>query len=163
MSTRQGPPHGPFRYTLPIDVRFRDTDAMGHVNNAVYLTYFESARAGYYRVVTGQSFAAATENPHSIILAHARVEFRSPAFFGESLFVACRVSWASRTSFGMEYSITSGEGPLGAGRVVADGETVQVMFDYAANRPIRLPAELLGQLAEFEGHEIPARPAGTSQ
>ena len=44
---------GGFRYRRPIEVRFGDTDAMGHVNNAAYLTYCEMARAGYYETVTG--------------------------------------------------------------------------------------------------------------
>jgi acyl-CoA thioester hydrolase len=38
-----------FRFNYPIEVRFSDTDAMGHVNNAVYLTYFEQARLAYWR------------------------------------------------------------------------------------------------------------------
>ena len=156
--TRGAPPDGTFRFRQPIDVRFRDTDAMGHVNNAVYLTYFEAARAGYYHAVTGQTFEAATENPHSIIVAHARVEYRTPAFFGETLLVECGAAWVSRSSFALEYRVTAAESSRGAGRVVADGETVQVMFDYAAGRPTRLPEELRRQLTEFEGREIPSRP-----
>ena len=128
---------------------------MGHVNNAVYLTYFESARAGYYRAVTGHAFEAASENPHSIILAHARVEYRSPAFFGETLLVECRATWVSRSSFGLAYRVSAAESTRGAGRAVADGETVQVIFDYAASRPTRLPGELLAQLEAFEGAPIP--------
>ena len=147
-------------HTLRLRVRHHEMDAFGHVNNAVYLTYFEAARAGYYRAVTGQVFEAATENPHSIILAHARVEYRTPAFFGETLGVECRASWVSRSSFALEYRVIATESARGAGRVVADGETVQVMFDYATGRPTRLPAELLRQLTEFEGGEIPARPRG---
>ncbi len=38
-----------FHYLTPFDVRFRDLDSLGHVNNAVYLTYFEIARIGYWR------------------------------------------------------------------------------------------------------------------
>src|SRR3989304_4807126 len=90
----------PLRFPIPIEVRFRDTDAMGHVNNAVYLTYFEQARAGYYRAVTGRSFEGIEENPESIILAHAPGEVRSPAFFGERLVAQCRATGASRPAVG---------------------------------------------------------------
>ena len=45
-----------FAYEHPVEVRFVDTDAFGHVNNATYLSYFEAARAGYYAKVAGQPF-----------------------------------------------------------------------------------------------------------
>ena len=157
MGSDEAPRSDGFRFALPIEVRFRDTDAMGHVNNAVYLTYFESARAGYYRAVTGRVFEAATDNPHSIILAHARVDYRSPAFFGETLIVECRTTWVSRSSFALEYRVSTGESPRGSGRAVADGETIQVIFDYAAGRPTRMPPDLFAQLAAYEGREIPVR------
>jgi len=154
----------PFRFRIPIEVRFRDTDAMGHVNNAVYLTYFEQARAGYYRAVTGRSFEGIGEHPVSIILAHAAVDFRSQAWFGERLLVACRTSWVGRSSFALSYRITAGEdSPRGAGRLVAEGETILVTFDYATQRPVPIPDELLAQMAAFEGGPIPPRPARTAE
>jgi acyl-CoA thioester hydrolase len=149
-----------FRYQLPVQVRFRDTDAMGHVNNAVYLTYFESARAGYYRAVTGRSFEGIDEHPVSLILARATVDFRAQTFFGETLLVACRTSWLGRSSFGTSYRITAAaDSPRGGGRLVAEGETILVTFDYDAQRAVPIPADLLGQLQDFEGGPIPTRAA----
>jgi acyl-CoA thioester hydrolase len=148
-----------YRYRLPVQVRFRDTDAMGHINNAVYLTYFESARAGYYRAVTGRSFEGIDEHPVSLILARATVDFRAQAYFGETLLVACRTSWLGRSSFCTAYRITAAEDTVrGAGRLIAEGETVLVTFDYAAQRPVPIPADLLAQLQAFEGGPIPPRP-----
>ena len=98
---------GPFRYALPIETRFRDTDAMGHINNAVYLTYFEAARAGYYKAVTGRDFEGISDDPVSIILAHASVDFRSQAWYGERLLVACRTTWAGHSSFAFGYRVTA--------------------------------------------------------
>ena len=150
---------GPFRYALPIETRFRDTDAMGHINNAVYLTYFEAARAGYYKAVTGRDFEGISDDPVSIILAHASVDFRSQAWYGERLLVACRTTWAGHSSFAFGYRVTAeADSKRGAGRLVAEGETVLVMFDYAAQRPTRIPATLLRQMADFEGGPIPPRP-----
>jgi len=152
---------GDFRYVHPIEVRFRDTDAMGHVNNAVYLTYFETARAGYYRAVTGRTFETVAETETSMIMAHCRIEYRAPAFFGETLLVACRPGWVSRSSFSLEYRVSAaGDSPRGAGRLLADGESIQVMYDYRAERPMRMPQELLRLLAAYEGRPIPPRPAG---
>jgi acyl-CoA thioesterase FadM len=64
-----------------------------------------------------------------------------------------------RSSFALSYRITAGEdSPRGAGRLVAEGETILVTFDYATQRPVRIPDELLAQLAAFEGVPIPPRP-----
>ncbi len=160
MTPRAAPPEGAFRYVHPIEVRFRDTDAMGHVNNAVYLTYFETARAGYYRAVTGRTFETVAESETSMIMAHTRLEFRAPAFFGETLLVVCRTGWVSSSSFSLEYRVTAADdSPRGPGRLIADGESIQVMYDYANARSMRLPPEMVAQLEAYEGHPIPPRPA----
>ena len=160
MSRRSEPPEGPFRYRLSIDVRFADTDAMGHVNNAVYLSYFEMARAGYYRTVTGSTFGiGATSHDRSFILAEARITYTSPVLFGEPLVCECRVGWMGRSSFSMEYRLQAEASPFGWTRLVAHGETVQVMYDYAAGRVQSLPSELLAMAEVYEGRTIPSREA----
>ena len=157
---RPSEPTGTFRFRLPIETRFRDTDAMGHVNNAVYLTYFEMARAAYYREVTGATFgigAETGEGARSFILAEARVTFASPAFFGEPLEVETRVDWVGRSSFGMAYRLTAGASPRGPAHLVAFGETAQVMYEYGRARVRRLPAELVALFEAYEGRPIPRR------
>jgi hypothetical protein len=64
---------GDFRFRRPIEVRFADTDAMRHVNNAKYLTYCESARLRYWTDVTGQGFSEGNVGAESLILAEARI------------------------------------------------------------------------------------------
>jgi len=68
---------GPFKHTVEIEVRFADTDAMRHVNNAKYLTYCEIARIRYWTDVTGESFALGDEGAESLILAEARITYRA--------------------------------------------------------------------------------------
>ena len=154
---RPDSPSGAFRYQHRIEVRFRDTDALGHVNNAVYLTYFEAARAGYYRAVTGSTFGFGEEAQHFII-ASASVNYRAPAFFGETLLVECRIGWASRSSFSLEYRLSAEASDIAAARQVADGESVQVMYDFATSRATRVPADLLQSFAAYEGRAVPPRP-----
>jgi len=158
MGTRRGHVEGEFAYEHPIEVRFVDTDAFGHVNNAVYLSYFEAARAGYYAAVTGIPFGTGeSAGERTFVIAEAHVVYRSPAFFGERLFVACRFDWTGFSSFGIAYRIRAEESALGPARVVADGETVQVFFDLARGRPMKVPADLLAQFEEYEKREIPRR------
>lgn len=164
MGTRRVQVKGEFRYEHHIEVRFVDTDALGHVNNAVYLSYFEAARAGYYAAVTGMPFGTgAHAAERTFVIAEARLVYRAPAFFGETLLVACRFAWASRSSFGLEYRVRADESVVGPARLVADGETVQVMFDLERNRVVRVPGDLLEMLEGYEGHPIARRrPAETA-
>jgi acyl-CoA thioester hydrolase len=159
VSARNRPIEGDFRYRHPVEVRYGDTDALGHVNNATYLSYFEAARAGYYALVAGRPFGTGPDaHRHTFVIAEARVIYRQPAFFGEPLVVEARVSWASRSSFGLEYRVLSEGGPVAPARLVADGETTQVMFDLGTARPSRIPADLLAAMEAFEGRPIPSRP-----
>lgn len=158
MPRRQPPPEGEFRFEQPIEVRFADTDALGHVNNAVYLTYFEAARAGYYAAVAGVPFGTGEKAAErTFVIAEAKIAFRRPAFFGETLVVGCRFSWASRSSFGLEYRIRAEGSVVGEARDIADGNSVQVMFDLTANRVIRVPDDLLAMFEAYEGKPIPRR------
>jgi acyl-CoA thioester hydrolase len=149
---------GEFRYRHPIEVRFNDTDALGHINNAVYLTYFEAARAGYYERLIGRPFGTGEgAELHTFLIAEATVHFRQPGFFGEPVVVECRVPWASRSSFGLEYRVQATGSDAAPARLLADGTTVQVMFDLKAARVTRIPADLRRRFGEFEGRPIPER------
>lgn len=160
MKRRPDPPPGPFVFSRPIEIRFGDTDAMGHVNNATYLTYLEAGRAGYFKAVTGRGFEETLRGAASIVLADVHLDYRAPAFFGEELELACRTTWVSRSSFGMEYRLTAAaDSPYGPGRLIADGDSVQVFYDPQAQRPTRLPADFLRGIEAFEGRPIPPRPA----
>lgn len=158
MSKRSRPPAGPFPYRHPIEVRFADTDALGHVNNAVYLSYFEAARAGYYQAMAGTPFGQGEMAArHTFVIAEARIAWRVPAFFGEPLVCECRVAWVSRSSFGLEYRLSSEGSSVSPARLVADGDSVQVMYDLKAEHVMRVPPDLLDMIDRFEGRPIPRK------
>lgn len=162
MSRRSESPSGEFRYEHPIEVRFVDTDAFGHVNNATFLSYFEAARAGYYARVTGSPFMTGADGlKHTFVIAEARIAYRSPVIFGEPLLAGVRFAWVGGSSFAFEYRIRAESSAVGEARVVADGETLQVMFDLGRNRVMRVPADLIGRFEAFEERAIPRRPAAT--
>ena len=159
MAGRRERIEGEFRYEHPIEVRFVDTDAFGHINNATYLSYFEAARAGYYAQVMGAPFGTGDKaSERTFVIAEAHVFYRAPAFYGEQLLVGCRFSWTGRSSFGLEYVVRAEESLVAPARVVADGSTVQVMFDIEKNRVMRVPADLIAMFERFEGRTFPTRP-----
>jgi acyl-CoA thioester hydrolase len=156
--TARRPRHGALSYRHPIEVRYGDTDALGHVNNAVYLSYFEAARAGYYAAVTGRPFGTGTEaERHLFVIAEACVRYRAPAFFGESLVCEAGVTWVSRSAFGIAYRLLAEGGPIAPARTIAEGETVQVMIDAATERAARVPTALRAAIEAYEGRALPTR------
>ena len=146
---------GTFAHRHPVAVRFADTDAMGHVNNAAYLTYAESARLAYYEGVTGQPLPLATHGAEEgMILAEIRITYRNQAFYGETLIVETRVDRVGRTSFAMVHRLTAPESRYGAARLIAVADSVLVMYDYADERPIPVPGILVEAIETFEGRAL---------
>ena len=117
--------------------RFRDVDALGHVNNAVYLSWIESARIEFMRRLG--AFDSLEEM--AMILARAELDFRSPVSFGEEVEIGVRASRFGSKSFDLEYELRSG------GRLVAEAKTVLVAYDYERREAVAVPDEWRTKLA----------------
>ena len=127
-------------YSHRIEVRFRDCDPYRHVNNAVYFTYFEQAR-----LVMGETLGlrrALEEAGLNLILAHASCDYKVQVVFGDQLEVRVGVARIGGASFTLEMEARR----VRDDAVVATSESVQVVFDYAANRPVRVPDTLREKL-----------------
>jgi acyl-CoA thioester hydrolase len=111
---------GVFPFVQREHVRFRDCDAMGHVNNAVYSTYLEQARIG----ILGDL--------EPFILARVEIDFRAELRAGEDVEVHSRCSKIGNKSFELEHEIRAGA------RVVADAKSVLVGYDYEAGTSVPL-------------------------
>jgi acyl-CoA thioester hydrolase len=140
----------PFRVTHELVPRFRDTDAMGHINNAVYVTYIEVARQEYWRAFSREQDYRRVP----FILAHVTIDFRSEALVREVLVLAIRCGGIGTKSFTFEYEIRERD----SGRLVVEASSVQVCYDYTAKRSVPVPDELRRGLEAFEGRELPAPP-----
>jgi len=130
--------------------RFRDTDAMGHINNAVYVTYLEVARQIYWARLDEHSDYRRVP----FILAHVTIDFRSEALVNEVLEAGIRLAWIGDRSFSFAYRIREKT----TGRTVVEASTVQVCYDYAAKRTIPMPEGLRRSLESFEGRPVPGKP-----
>jgi acyl-CoA thioester hydrolase len=144
---------GDFAHRVDIDVRFADTDAMGHVNNAVYLTYCEMARIRYWTDVTGEPVSAGHEGAESLILAEARITYRAPVFHSETVTVETRATHIGRSSFTLEHRLTAC-GPGGMPRLVATSDSVMVRYDYEADRSAPLGEPFIKAIETFEGRPL---------
>jgi acyl-CoA thioester hydrolase len=132
-------------FTHRLDVRFRDCDPMGHVNNAVYLTYLEQSRLAHWRSLWGfgRPSAAGTVEGQlppgrpGVILARVECDYKRPATYGETLEIRLTIAELGRTSFRYEYEIVDQDG-----RTVLTAKTVQVMYDYSAGKPVPIPDDI---------------------
>src|SRR3954471_15555633 len=131
-----------YPYKIAIEVSFRDLDAMGHVNNAVYFSYMETARIKFLVDL----LAVTSLHDLPVIMAEATCTFKAPAFFGEQLTVGAGISRFGSKSFDMIYRIDAGDG-----RLIALGKSVQVMYDYAAARTIVVPDDFKANVRAFQG------------
>jgi acyl-CoA thioester hydrolase len=110
---------------------------MGHVNNAVYLTYVESARVAFLEHLG----AARTLEELAIIVARVEIDFRAPVRFGDEVEVTVRATRFGEKSFDLEHELRVGE------TVVAEVKTVLVTYDYEQRRPVAIPGEWRDKLA----------------
>jgi acyl-CoA thioester hydrolase len=146
---------GDFAHRHAVEVRLADTDAMGHVNNARYLTYVEIARVAYYEQVTGNALPIGTHGAEEgMILAEIRMTYRSPAFYGEMVTVETRVERIGRTSFGMVHRLTAPESRYGPARLIAVADSVLVSYDYQTESPIPVPDDWRAAMEAFEGRSF---------
>ncbi len=121
---------------LPLATRYADYDTKGHVNNAVFLTYFEMARERAWVEALGG------DADFPFILAEASVRFVSEAKIGDALEIEITTAEVRTKAWVWAYIIRR----AADGAVVAEGRTVQVMFDYAAGRTVPIPDALREQL-----------------
>jgi len=123
------------KHKTPIQLRFKDIDKLGHVNNANYLTFFELARVDYFQAVMGNK--TIDWSIEGIIMATVELTFKQPILLEDEIFV---YTWVSRTgtkSFDMSCSIVKVVN--GTEVEVATGMTVLVCLNYKTGQTIEIP------------------------
>ncbi len=125
-----------FQHKAPLVQRWSDTDAIGHVNNANYLTYFEEARVAFFADVLQWDWSTM-----GVLVAKSIIEYRAPLYYTDTTEIFTRVSRIGSKSFDIEYAIVVDEN-----NIKAFGTTVMVMFDYKKNISVDIPAELRAKM-----------------
>lgn len=142
-------PMSEFRFYYPIDVRYGDLDPQGHLNNAMYLTYFETGRIKYFTHLglfkPGDSFQNI-----GMIMADAQVTFRSAVEYGTSVKVGVRISRLGNKSMNSEYVIVNAE----TGEELATGASVLVGYDYHSGKTCPIPDDWREKISGFEELEM---------
>lgn len=133
-----------FHILVPLTVRWGDLDAYGHVNNAVYFTFCESARIAYFEAVG--VFTLAEAPTHGPVLAQASLNFRRQVRYPAELEAGARATRIGNKSFTLDYAIFD----KADGHIVADGTSANAWIDYATGRAIPLPEAIRQRIRELD-------------
>ena len=132
-----------YRYRSPVEMRWNDLDEVGHVNNAIYLTYFEQARVFYFHESCQWNW-----KDDGVIVASNLVNYISPLFFPSPAYIYVRTTRLGTKSFDVEYQLVN-EYP-DRKELIVTGKTVLVMFDYKTQKPFPIPDHLRAKLIAYE-------------
>jgi len=121
-------------FTHKIEVRFNDFDAMGHVNNAVFLTYLEIARVRYVQSVFKMNNV--DHSKFNFILAHVSIDYKKP-IEGSYIIAKIWVSKIGNSSFDFSYQLTDENE-----NIYAYATSIQVCYDYKVKSKIPIPDEM---------------------
>ncbi len=137
-----------FPAVIDVPVWWGDMDALNHVNNTVYLRWFESSRIAYTR---GLGFWAMLETRKiGPILASVTCHYRAPIVFPDTVRVGSRVIKVGRTSITMEHKVVS---QSAGDKLAAEGTSTLVLYDYNAATPYPIPDDIRAAIEEREGRE----------
>ncbi len=121
-------------------VRFGDLDAMKHLNNVVFLRYFETARINYLNELMESHDPVNRADGFGFIFASCRIDYRSPAHFDEDVAIRVRPADIGTKSLKLEFEMAVGE------RLIAEGHGVLVGYDYESGGTVPLPDALKKRL-----------------
>ncbi len=131
----------PYRHSITFPVRFSDLDAMGHVNNASYLTYFEEGRAAWFRECVGMAVGSID---FPVIVARIAIDYLAPVSYGETVDVYHRCARIGTKSLTIEGALTVGE------TAAAQYECTVVYFDYDSQSTRPVPPADSKKIRKFE-------------
>ena len=140
-------PEAPYFHKIPVQVRFSDIDILGHINNSVYLTFFDLAKADYFTTVTGRPVE---KGELLLAIVNINCNFYSPGYFREELVVASRVKSISQRAVVLEQRLYNPE----SGDVKCIATTVMAGFDPATAAGVEIPDEIARQIEAFEERKL---------
>jgi len=136
-----------FTFYHPVTVCYRDLDPQGHVNNAVYLTYLESARLGYYQAVDIWHPNSGAQT--GMVVAHIEIDYLAPIFLGQTIQVGLRMEKMGIKSLTLVFIIED----VLTKKSIARGKSVMVAYDNQRESSIPIPAAWREKINQFELRE----------
>ncbi len=136
-----------YHYKTLIPIRFADIDAFGHVNNAIYLTYFEIARSIYWKEVVKWDW-----NAIGIIVRRSEIEYIKPIILDDEIYAYVRTSRIGNSSFDIEYILVKKVN--GKEEMCTTGLTQCVTYDYQLSKSAPIPEYQKIKMHSFEALNV---------
>lgn len=133
-------------YKTKIQIRFSDCDMLKHVNNAIYLQYFETARIKFLT----KALPNWDYNKEGIILANNNIDYLKPLFLTDNCSIEVFCSEIGKTSFKLGYRVIVNNN--GEDILKSKGESVLVCFDFTTNKTMEIPKNLMIVLKKSNTH-----------
>ncbi|MFI3297052.1 MAG: thioesterase family protein [bacterium] len=111
------------KHSIPIQLRFNDTDALGHINNSTYFSFYDLGKSEYFRAIHGTNYFS---EEIDIVVAHAEVDFIEPVFLTDDIAVQTRVARMGNKSFTLEQQIIDTK----SGGIKCKCTTIMVGYDF---------------------------------
>ncbi len=124
-----------------VQVRFSDLDVLGHVNNSVYLTYFESARVYYFKHLLDEDWSWETD---SVVLVKNEVEYIRPILLHDIPEVEIYTAHIGGKSFTFGYNIRVN------GTLHSKGSSTLVAYDVNTQTTVQIKASMLEVLEKLK-------------
>jgi acyl-CoA thioester hydrolase len=129
------------------EIRFADIDAMGHVNNAVYFSYFEQARIHFFRQWIGLEW---NWSEHGILVAHNEIDYKVPILLSDTIAIHVGVVHMGNRSFTLSYRVEK-ETPDGT-VLCSSGASVLVCYNHLKHETTLVPDSWKERLAALMSH-----------
>lgn len=136
-----------FRHRLPVQIRFNDIDMFGHLNNSVYLQFFDLAKYRYFRKVMGDDFDMRSL---AVVIVNINCNFYEPAFLDEPLTVLTAVASIGEKSLTLDQRIVNPR----IGHVKCTGTTIMAGIDLTTLQSAPIPDFARRNIIRFEGREM---------
>ncbi|HET7478571.1 MAG TPA: thioesterase family protein [Rubrobacteraceae bacterium] len=136
-----------------LEIRYQDLDPYGHVNNTIYLVFFETLRMAYFQALarkTGLDLVLGDIPGARYVVAETSVRFKVPIFLDDTLHGAASIRTVGNRSYGMDFELRTGES-FETGTLAAEGSAAQVFFDPVKNAVQSRPDWFLSAVAGLEG------------
>ncbi len=137
-----------------LEVRYGDLDPYGHVNNAVYLEFFEEVRLAYWRALAELAGVEETEagdvEGARYVIAETTIRFKALVFLSDTLHGAARVTTVGNRFYAMDFELRSGDS-FETGTLAAESSAAHVFFDPDKGEVQPRPGWFLSTVARLEG------------
>lgn len=140
-------PSAPFKHTLDVQIRFNDIDALGHVNNAVYMEFFDLGKAKYFTAANGGPVDWRTAN---VVVANVNSNYLAPIYFNEPIAVQTQATYVHDRSLKLLQQLINKDN----GEVKCQCAVIMVGFDVKKGVSAPISDEWKQKLSDYEGRPL---------